>query len=145
MIFAAPQGVTLESKNLRRVGIEADIKAGRSFVVGPGSVHPKTGNVYRFERGGWDDFATLPCFPDERLCDLAGADDEQIAETVRHRQREIWRALATGPCSSTSVLIARSSRPTTMLSPKLGPIIATATKRRRTIPTFSPPRNLSGD
>ena len=83
MIFAAPRGVALESVNLRRFGIDADLKAGRSFVVGPGSVHPKTGNVYRFERGGWDDLATLPCFPDERLRDLAGADDEQIAETVR--------------------------------------------------------------
>jgi Bifunctional DNA primase/polymerase, N-terminal len=44
------------SLDLRRFGIDGEIKGVGSIVVGPGSVHPQTGRAYSFVRGDWHSF-----------------------------------------------------------------------------------------
>jgi Bifunctional DNA primase/polymerase, N-terminal len=44
------------SLDLRRFGIEGEIKGAGSIVVGPGSVHPETGRAYNFVTGDWHSF-----------------------------------------------------------------------------------------
>jgi hypothetical protein len=50
----------LPSRDLRRFGIAGEIKAARSIVVAPGSIHPETGRAYQFLNGDWDAFLEVP-------------------------------------------------------------------------------------
>jgi hypothetical protein len=80
------QGVT-RGVDLRRVGIEGEIKSARSIVVAPGSIHPKTGRPYTFQRGGWSEIFRAPMFPSKELEKLVSHPIEHEPEPRNPRAR----------------------------------------------------------
>jgi hypothetical protein len=106
LYYRAPRGVTVKGMCLKRFGIDAQIKAGKGFVVGPGSLHPDTGVAYAFEVGGWDDFASLTEFPVDRLHEITGRTEEPkqsnssapaVPRPVGVRDNELYKDLI-NPC-----------------------------------------------
>ena len=62
----------LRSIDLRRYGFDGEIKSANTMVVGPGSIHPETGQPYLFRSGSFDDLKDLPPFDRESLKKLTG-------------------------------------------------------------------------
>lgn len=66
----------IPSRDLRAIGLEAEIKSQRVIVVLPGSIHPVSRQPYRFARGNWDDFSRLTEF------NVSGLENLTSRETV---------------------------------------------------------------
>jgi hypothetical protein len=87
--------------DLRRFGIEGQIKGARSIVVAPGSLHPKTGKPHQFVIGSWEDFAAVPPLDPARLASLIERpleEIEAIPTPTRGRNLEGIRAAAEAFC-----------------------------------------------
>jgi hypothetical protein len=84
--------LAVASVDLRRYGIVGEIKGAGAIVVGPGSVHPETGQPYRFLRGSWDAYRDAPMLDTEALQALIGRDigapDEQLRVPGERRNSE---------------------------------------------------------
>lgn len=81
--------------DLRRHGIAGEIKSLRSIVVAPGSVHPDTGQPYRFLSGSWEDFAAVPALDPATLELLLEAQVQPDCVPTRDRNKEGTRNTAT--------------------------------------------------
>jgi AAA domain/Bifunctional DNA primase/polymerase, N-terminal len=78
---ARTRRAVIRDKALKREGAEnlCEFKAFRTYVTGPGSIHPKTGKPYGVE------WRTIPAMPDvllNRLCELYGAPKATDSNTM---------------------------------------------------------------
>ena len=120
-----------------RLGPHIDVKADGGQVVFPGSVHPDTGLLYRWDSGSspWDvPLAELP----EHIIDLLKA---PVANKAASSESAVAKLVSSGPASDGSV------SPTTMPAGKLEPgnsaITRSAAVSTRLVPTLPPRPPLS--
>jgi hypothetical protein len=78
--YRRPAGCRVPSMDLRRFGFPGEIKGERSLVVGPGSIHPETGRMYKFASGSWADLGAVPTFNMAALEQLVGKPIAAIPE-----------------------------------------------------------------